>query len=49
MIADGLTKALPRQRFKAFVEMIGMVDIQERLQNEKRLEDLRERLLVTKD
>jgi hypothetical protein len=49
MIADGLTKALPGQRFKAFMEMIGMVDIQGKLQNEKRLEDLQERLLATKD
>ena len=42
MIADGLTKALPKQRFKSFVNMIGMVDIKERLAEEKHLEDLRE-------
>ena len=42
MIADGLTKALPKQRFKSFVNIIGMVDIKERLNKEKHLEDLRE-------
>jgi len=42
MIADGLTKALPKQRFKSFVNMIGMVDIKERLNKEKQLEDLRD-------
>ena len=40
MIADGLTKALPKQRF--LINMIGMVDIKERLAEEKQLEDLRE-------
>ena len=40
MIADGLTKALPKQRF--LINMIGMVDIKERLADEKQLEDLRE-------
>ena len=44
MIADGLTKALYKQRFKSFVNMIGMVDIKERLNEEKQLEDLREDL-----
>ena len=44
MIADGLTKALPKQRFKSFVNIIGMVDIKERLNEEKQLEDLREKV-----
>src|SRR6266702_4538541 len=44
MIADGLTKALPKQRFQSFVNMIGMVDIKERLAEEKQLEDLREKV-----
>jgi hypothetical protein len=35
IIADGLTKALPKQRFKSFVNIIGMVDIKERLNKEK--------------
>jgi hypothetical protein len=42
MIADGLTKVLPRQRFDNFVQMIGMVDIKQRLNNEKRMEALRD-------
>ena len=41
MIADGLTKALPKQRF---VNIIGMVDIKKRLNKEKQLEDLREKI-----
>ena len=44
MIADGLIKALPKQRFKSFVNIIGMVDIKERLNKEKHLEDLREKV-----
>ena len=44
MIANGLTKALPKQRFKSFVNMIGIVDIKERLNKEKQLEDLREKV-----
>ena len=46
MIADGLTKALPKQRFQSFVNMIGMVDIKERLAEEKQLEDLREKVRI---
>jgi hypothetical protein len=48
MIADGLTKALPRQRFENHVKMIGMVDIKERLKAEKQLEALKEKLLAQK-
>ena len=44
IIADGLTKALPKQRFKSFVNIIGMVDIKERLNKEKHLDDLREKV-----
>jgi hypothetical protein len=44
MIADGLTKALPKQRFKSFINIIGMVDIKKRLNKEKQLEDLRENI-----
>jgi hypothetical protein len=29
MIADRLIKALPKQRFQSFVNMIGIVDIKE--------------------
>ena len=45
MIADGLTKALPGQRFQNFVDMIGLVDIQEQLQAEKETEDGREQTI----
>jgi hypothetical protein len=38
MIADGLTKALPTQKFRNFIGMIGLVDIRDKLQAEKRLE-----------
>ena len=44
IIANGLIKALPKQRFKSFVNMIRMVDIKERLNKEKQLEDLREKV-----
>jgi len=44
MIANRLIKALPKQRFKSFVNMIRMVDIKERLNEEKQLEDLRENI-----
>jgi len=44
MIADGLTKALPKQRFKSFVNIIGIVDIKEQLNKEKQLEDLRKNI-----
>jgi hypothetical protein len=46
MLADGLTKALPKQRFWNFVNMIGMVDIRERLDMEKRMEEMKEQLLA---
>jgi xylose isomerase len=44
IIADRLIKALPKQRYKSFVNIIGMVDIKERLNGEKQLEDLREKV-----
>jgi len=46
MIADGLIKALPKQRFQSFVNIIGIVDIKERLNKEKQLEDLRDSIKV---
>jgi hypothetical protein len=48
MIADGLTKALGRQKFGNFVRMIGMVDISERLDAERRMEDLKSTLMARK-
>jgi hypothetical protein len=46
MITDGLTKALPKQKFENFIKMIGMVDIKERLNAEKWMEDLKEKLIT---
>ncbi len=44
MIADRLIKALPKQRFQSFINIIKIVDIKERLADEKQLEDLRENI-----
>jgi len=46
MIADGLTKALPKQRFQSFVNIIKMVDIKEQLAKKKQLEDLQDSIRV---
>jgi hypothetical protein len=46
MLADGLTKALLKQRFRNFVNMIGMVDIRERLDTERRMEEMKEMLVA---
>ena len=42
MIADGLIKVLQKQRFDTFVQIIGMVNIKERLMAEKRMEALKD-------
>ena len=42
MIANGLIKALPKQRFQSFINIIRMVDIKEQLAEEKQLEDLQD-------
>jgi hypothetical protein len=47
MIADGLTKALPGQKFRNFIGMISLVDIRDRLQAKKRQEALREQAADT--
>jgi hypothetical protein len=39
-----LIKALPKQRFKSFINMIKIIDIKEWLAEEKQLEDLREKV-----
>ena len=44
MIADGLTKALPRQRHEEFIKLIRLDDISERIQHEKRMEDLKDKI-----
>ena len=46
MIADGLTKALPRQKFENFVKIIGLVDIEERVIAEKLMADLKDKLIA---
>ena len=46
IIANGFIKALPKQKFQSFVNMIGMVDIKEWLVEEKQLKDLREKVRV---
>ena len=45
MLADGLTKALPRQRHEEFVRMIRLDDITERLQQERKMEILKDRII----
>ena len=40
MIVDRLIKALPKQRFQSFINIIGIVNIKERLAEEKQLENL---------
>ena len=42
MIANGLIKALPKQRFQSFINIIKMVDIKKQLAEEKQLEDLQD-------
>ena len=42
MIANGLIKALPKQRFQSFINIIGMVDIKKWLAEEKQLEGLQD-------
>ena len=44
IIANGLIKVLPKQRFQSFVNMIKIVDIKEQLTKEKHLEDLQEKV-----
>ena len=48
MIANGFTKALPKQRFQSFVNIIGIVDIKERLAEEKYLEDLQDNIKASR-
>ena len=44
IIADGLTKALSPQRHKAFIKLIKLDNITERIEVEKRMEALRDQL-----
>ncbi|KJZ70368.1 hypothetical protein HIM_10259 [Hirsutella minnesotensis 3608] len=44
MRADGLTKALPLQKLRIFLRIIGIEDLRDRLQREARLEILRDQI-----
>jgi hypothetical protein len=44
IIADRLIKALLKQRFQSFINIIKIVDIKEQLTKEKHLEDLQEKV-----
>jgi hypothetical protein len=44
IIANRLIKALPKQKFQSFINMIRMVDIKEQLTKEKHLKDLQEKV-----
>jgi len=46
MIANGLIKTLPKQRFQSFINIIGIVDIKEQLAEKKQLEDLQDSIRV---
>ena len=48
IIADRFTRALLKQKFQNFIQMVGMVDISDRLRDKKRMEVLRETLKVRK-
>lgn len=39
MKADGLTKALPAQKWKGFLDQVGLVDVQERQKDRSPTED----------
>ena len=44
MIADRFIKALPKQKFQSFINIIRIVDIKEQLAKEKQLEDLKDNI-----
>ena len=48
MIADELTKALPQQCHEIFMKMISLEDISARIQIEKRMEALRDKIKDSK-
>ena len=49
MIADGLTKALPKIKFNRFVNQLGLQDIGERLSKIRRMEELRDQIKSAKE
>ena len=46
MIINGLTKALPKQKFRSFVNIIRIVDIKEQPTEKKQLEDIQDSIRV---
>ena len=48
MITNRFIKALPKQRFQSFINIIGIVDIKKQLAEEKQLKDLRETIRARK-
>jgi Reverse transcriptase (RNA-dependent DNA polymerase) len=48
MPADGFTKALGRQKHEAFCKMLGLVDVTQRLNQELRMEELKERIQASR-
>ena len=45
MVANGITKALPKAKFSEFVHQLGIEDIKERLNSIKAMKDLKEKIL----
>ncbi len=44
MIADGLTKSLPKQKHEAFMKLLRMEDISARIAMERRMDTLKDQL-----
>jgi hypothetical protein len=49
MVADGLTKALPKIKFSTFVSQLGIQEIGERLSMIRRMEELRDQIQSAKE
>jgi len=47
MAADGLTKALGKQVFQRFIDLVGLIDLEKRLSLLRREEQLKEQLKLT--
>ena len=49
MVADGMTKGLPKGKFEGFVRQLGLQDIGQRLLAIKRMEELRDQIRPAQD
>ena len=49
MVADGMTKSLPKGKFEGFVRQLGLQDIGQRLLAIKRMEELRDQIRPAQD